>query len=121
MVVGFSLAATVAGGTAFLDSALSCAFGGTVLAAIASTGRRNWLDAALRRGPLAYYGKISYGLYMIHISVFIFLGSFDAAMNRYGMEGNWAVVAMRLAVSTAAATVLWYGFESQILKLKKYF
>jgi hypothetical protein len=42
-------------------------------------------------------------------------------MNAYGIPGNMAVVAMRLAVSTTAAAALWYGFESQILKLKRYF
>ena len=121
MLVGFSLAATVAAGTAYLDSALSCAFGGAVLASIASTGARNPLNAALRRGPLAYYGKISYGLYMIHIMVFIYYGWFDLRMDKYGMAGNLAVVGVRLAASTVAATVLWYGFESRILKLKRYF
>jgi peptidoglycan/LPS O-acetylase OafA/YrhL len=58
---------------------------------------------------------------MMHISVFIYIGSFDVAMDRYGMAGNLAVVAMRLAVSTLVAAALWYGFESQVLKLKKYF
>jgi peptidoglycan/LPS O-acetylase OafA/YrhL len=42
-------------------------------------------------------------------------------MDRYGMVGNLAVVALRLVISTVAATALWYGFESQILKLKRYF
>ena len=37
------------------------------------------------------------------------------------MAGNLAVVAFRLVASTLVATALWYGFESQILKLKKYF
>lgn len=120
-ILGFLVAGTIAGGTAYLDSGLAVGFAGLLLALIASTGARTPIHAFLRRGPAAFYGRISYGLYMIHISVFIFLGSFDAAMNRYGMAGNWAVVGMRLAVSTAAATVLWYGFESQVLKLKKYF
>ena len=40
-------AATIAGGTAFLDSALAIAFAGAVLASIASTGARNPLNAAL--------------------------------------------------------------------------
>ena len=35
------------------------------------------VNRALAKGPLAYYGRISYGLYMIHISVFIFFGWFD--------------------------------------------
>ncbi len=119
--LGFGAAATVAGGTAFLDSALAVGFAGAMLAAIASSGARNPLNALLRRGPLAFYGRISYGLYMIHIMVFVFLGWFDLWMDRYGMAGNLAVVAVRLAASTAVATVLWYGFESQILKLKRYF
>jgi peptidoglycan/LPS O-acetylase OafA/YrhL len=106
---------------AMLDSALALGFAGAVLALIASTGARNPVNAALRSGPLAFYGRISYGLYMIHIAVFVFIGSFDLAMDRYGTAGNLAVVGFRLAVSTAAAAALWYGFESQILKLKRYF
>jgi peptidoglycan/LPS O-acetylase OafA/YrhL len=119
--LGVLAAATVAGGTAFLDSALAVAFAGAVLALIASTGARNPINAVLRRGPLAFYGKISYGLYMTHIMVFIFFGWFDLRMDRYGMAGNLAVVAFRLGACTALATALWYGFESQILKLKRYF
>jgi peptidoglycan/LPS O-acetylase OafA/YrhL len=119
--LGVLAAATVAGGTAFLDSALAVAFAGAVLASIASTGARNPLNAVLRRGPLAFYGRISYGLYMTHLMIFIFFGWFDLRMDRYGTVGNLAVVAFRLAASTVLATALWYGFESQILKLKRYF
>jgi peptidoglycan/LPS O-acetylase OafA/YrhL len=118
---GLLAAATIAGGTAFLDSALAVSFAGAVLAAIASTGARNPLNIALCRGPLAFYGRISYGLYMIHISVFIFFGWFDLRMDGYGIRGNLAIVGFRLAVSTVAATALWYGFESQILRLKQFF
>jgi peptidoglycan/LPS O-acetylase OafA/YrhL len=58
---------------------------------------------------------------MIHIAIFIYFGWFDARMDRYGIPGNLAVVAFRVAASTAAATLLWYAFESQILKLKRHF
>jgi peptidoglycan/LPS O-acetylase OafA/YrhL len=119
LVLGLAAVPIVPG--ALLDSALAVGFAGAVLAAIASTGARNPLSAALRRGPLAFYGRISYGLYMIHIAVFIYFGWFDLRMDRYGMAGNLAIVAFRLAASTAAAAALWYGFESQILKLKRYF
>jgi peptidoglycan/LPS O-acetylase OafA/YrhL len=118
--LGIAAAATVAGGTAYLDSALATGFAGAVLAAIASTGARNPLSFALRSGVLPFYGRISYGLYMVHISVFIYFGWFDARMDRYGVAGNLAVVAARLVLSTAVATALWYGFESRILKLKRY-
>ena len=121
LLVGIAASATVAGGTSLLDTALATGFAGALLAAIASTGSRNPINALLRRGPLPFYGRISYGLYMIHIMVFIYLGSFDAHMNSHGIPGNIAVIALRLTVSTAAATALWYGFESQVLKLKRYF
>lgn len=121
VLAGFTAALTVAGGTAFLDSALTTGFAGTVLAAIASTGARNPLNAMLRLGPLPFYGRISYGLYMTHIMVFIYFGWFDRRMDAYGVTGNVAVVAFRLAAATVAATALWYGFESRILRLKRYF
>jgi peptidoglycan/LPS O-acetylase OafA/YrhL len=120
-LLGFLATATIAGGTRFLDSALAVAFGGTVLAAIAATGSRNPLNIALSRGPLAFYGRISYGLYMTHIMVFIFFGWVDLAIDRYGIAGSLALVAVRLTACTLFATALWYGFESKILKLKRYF
>jgi peptidoglycan/LPS O-acetylase OafA/YrhL len=153
-VAGMGAAATVAGGTSLLDSALSVGFAGAVLALMASTGARNPLSAALRRGPLAFYGRISYGLYMTHIAVFIYFGWFDVMMDCHGsaklmaaaclrmhlgpvarfaalvlsqtvaalhLPTNLAIVCFRLAATTAVASALWYGFESQILKLKRYF
>jgi peptidoglycan/LPS O-acetylase OafA/YrhL len=121
LVVGFVCAGTIAGGTSLLDTALALGFTGAVLAAITSTGARNPLSALLRRGPLAFYGRISYGLYLTHIMVFVFFGWFDHNMAPYGAAGVYAVVAFRLAATTAVAAALWYGFESQILKLKRYF
>lgn len=120
-VLGLGAAATIAGGTAFLDSALALGYAGAVLAAMASSGAGNPVNLLLRRGPLAFYGRISYGLYMIHIMIFIYFGWFDLKMDPYGIAGNLAIVGFRLAAATACATVLWYGFESQILKLKRRF
>ena len=121
IIVGFVAAGTIAGGTAFLYSALATGFGGAVLASIASTGSRNPINAMLRRGLLAFYGRISYGMYMTHIMVFIYFGWFDRRMDAYGIGGNLAVVAFRIVACTAVATVLWYGFESRILRLKRLF
>jgi peptidoglycan/LPS O-acetylase OafA/YrhL len=120
-VIGIGAAATIAGGTAFLDSGLAVGFSGLILALIASTGSQNPFIAVLRSGPVKFYGRISYGLYMSHISVFIFFGWFDAKMDRYGTAGNLAVVGFRLVVCTLVAAGLWYGFESQVLKLKSRF
>jgi peptidoglycan/LPS O-acetylase OafA/YrhL len=121
LLLGIAAAATIAAGTAFLDLALALAFGGAVLSCIASSGARTPLYAILGRGPLAFYGRISYGLYMIHIGVFIYFGWFDLKMDPYGTIGNLVIVAFRLTMATLFASALWYGFESQILKLKRYF
>jgi peptidoglycan/LPS O-acetylase OafA/YrhL len=58
---------------------------------------------------------------MVHIAVFIYFGWFDLKMDPYGIPGNLAIVAFRLAMATAVASALWYGFEKQILKLKRHF
>ena len=120
-VLGFGAAATYAGGTSLLDTALALGFAGAVTATMTTTGSRNPLSFLLRRGPLPFYGRISYGLYMTHIMVFVFFGWVDDKLTPYGMTGNLAIVAFRLAATTAVATMLWYGFESRILRLKKYF
>jgi peptidoglycan/LPS O-acetylase OafA/YrhL len=119
--VGLICAGTIAGGTAFLDSALTTLFGGAVLSSIASTGIGGPIHSALSRGPLAFYGKISYGLYMTHIGTFVYFGWVDARLNPYGIPGNLGVVAFRLIACTLVATILWYGFESRILRLKRHF
>ncbi len=116
---GWLATATVAAGTAFLDSALAFLFCGLLLIAIAGGGAR--LLAPLRRGPLAFYGTISYGLYMIHILVFVYFGSFSSRLTLMGTTGQLLITLLRLLASTLAATLLWYGFESQILKLKARF
>ncbi|HEX4322190.1 MAG TPA: acyltransferase [Acidobacteriaceae bacterium] len=123
-ILGVVFSATIAGGTSFLDSALALAFAGVVLAAVAGTGARNPVAAILRRGPLPYYGQISYGMYMTHILVFVYFGNFDARLDdkyHVSVAANLAIVGLRLLASTIVATVLWYGFESQVLKLKRYF
>lgn len=120
-VLGTIAVFTIAGGTAWLDTALAFGYGGIVLALAASVGSPNPINLILRRGPLAFYGKISYGLYMTHISVFIYIGWFDLKMDPYGTAGNLAIVAFRLVMATAVAAALWYGLESRVLKLKKHF
>ena len=74
--LGFLATATVFAGTSFLDLGLGIGFAGVVLTAIAGTGARNPVAYLLRRGPLPFYGKISYGLYAAHILVFRLLCEF---------------------------------------------
>jgi peptidoglycan/LPS O-acetylase OafA/YrhL len=106
---------------ASLDSAFALLFSGILLAAVAFSGTRGVFTSPWRLRLFGFYGRISYGLYMIHILVFALLGNIDLVLERHGMNGNLEIVAIRFLASTAAATALWYGFEKPILRLKRYF
>jgi peptidoglycan/LPS O-acetylase OafA/YrhL len=108
-------------GSAFSDSFLALLFAGMLLLALTTSGSHTFYNRALNAQPLRFYGRISYGLYMIHILTFTLIGAFDERMHRFGVTGDLTVVAVRIALSTLVATAMWYGFERPILKLKRYF
>ena len=73
LVAGIGAAATIAGGTAYLDSALALGFGGGVLALIASTGARNPVNAALRIGAAGVLRAHQLrALHVPHFGVYLF-------------------------------------------------
>jgi peptidoglycan/LPS O-acetylase OafA/YrhL len=77
---------------------------------------------ALTLRPLLFVGKISYGLYVTHVLVFSMMGGYvDKPLNRYGIPGNLAIVAIRLVASIGFAALMWHFFEKPILGLKRYF
>jgi peptidoglycan/LPS O-acetylase OafA/YrhL len=120
-VLGFAAAATVAGGTPLLDSAIALGFGGVVLLAMTTSGARNPINWLLSHGPLAFYGTISYGLYLCHILVFVYYGSFNSNLELMGVPGHLIIFGLRLLAATVFGTLLYYGVESQFMKLKRYF
>ena len=69
-----------------------------------------WYSRFLTWRPLKFLGTISYGLYMIHILCFVVIGAFDLRMQKYGLRGDLTIVVVRLALSIAVATLMWYGF-----------
>jgi peptidoglycan/LPS O-acetylase OafA/YrhL len=108
-------------GSNFTDTLLALGFGGMLVAALLVTGKPTGYGRFLTWRPLKYLGTISYGLYLIHILCFVVIGDFDLKMAKYGMWGDLSVVAVRMVLSIAAASLLWYGFERPILRLKRYF
>ena len=108
-------------GSALTDTLLAFGFGGMLIFALLVTGRQSLYGRFLTWPPLKYLGTISYGLYLIHILCFVVIGAFDLKMTRYGMWGDLAVVAVRIVLSISAASLLWYGFERPILRLKRHF
>lgn len=111
-------------GSAFTDTLLAIGFGGMLLAALLGQAapRPNLYCRALTFRPLLFVGKVSYGLYVTHILVFSILGGYvDKPLDPYGIPGNLAIVAIRLAAAIGFAALLWYRFEKPILALKRHF
>ena len=117
----FGVALMLYRGTAFADTFLALGFGGMLIAAVVAKPGSGLYTRALCAWPLKSIGTVSYGLYMMHILVFVVIGSFEFRMLRYGAWGNFAVVAVRIVLSLALAALLWFGFEKPILRLKRRF
>jgi peptidoglycan/LPS O-acetylase OafA/YrhL len=75
-----------------------------VIAAVVQP-RRGLLKAALSWSPLRWIGMISYGLYLWHWPIYLWLNT-----DRTGLSGN-ALLATRLLVTFAVATVSYYLVE----------
>lgn len=111
-------------GSAWTDTLLAIGFGGMLLTALLgqTEARPTLYLRALTPRPLLFIGKISYGFYVTHILVFSILGGYvDKHLDRFGIAGNLAVVAIRVIASIGFAALLWYWFEKPILGLKRYF
>lgn len=119
-LLGFAATASIAGGTCLLDTALVFGYGGLVLLALATTGAKSPLHWLMSKGPLAFYGTISYGLYLSHILVFVYYGSFNAHFDHMGITGHMLILALRLAAATFFGMILYFSVESQGMKLKKF-
>lgn len=111
-------------GSAFTDTLLAVGFGGMLLAALLghAAPRLTLYCRALGFRPLAFVGRISYGLYLTHILVFSILGGYvDKPLDRFGIPGNLAIVVIRLAAAIGVAALVWVRFEKPILSLKRHF
>jgi peptidoglycan/LPS O-acetylase OafA/YrhL len=111
----------------FLYSLLAIFFAGTLafcLAASSGILYRTTL-AFFSFGPLRFVGKISYCLYLVHRAAFALAASHTAqrVLNHipgYNHENSSQLVA-NWCLAFLIATLSWYLYESQILKLKRRF
>lgn len=90
--------------------------GGFLLAAVATTAvlcsvvcsQRSVLSTALSFAPLRYVGRISYGMYLWHFPLFLYL---DNA--RTGLTG-WPLFGLRVVATLGVATLSFYLIERPI-------
>jgi peptidoglycan/LPS O-acetylase OafA/YrhL len=82
---------------------------------VLSIPQTHFINRMLKLKFLAYTGKISFGLYVFHIFCY-------ALGNRYFSTRYWPLqLAIGLSLAYIVASVSFYFFESNFLKLKKYF
>lgn len=75
--------------------------------------------------PLKYLGKISYGIYVFHIPIYLFLANFLAIyLKNYHLNSSSLLLIIgfsSLAITLLMSSLSFYLFERPILSLKKYF
>lgn len=102
--------------TPYIPTALA----GVCLVGMASRGFVGPFGYLLQSAPMTYIGRISYGIYVIHMFVpHLMMNLFPQA--GFDKPGGWPHFAIFTAVSIFLATLSWYLYEAPINRLKKYF
>jgi peptidoglycan/LPS O-acetylase OafA/YrhL len=103
---------------------LAAGFAGALAISLTADPARTLVGRALTRRWLTYTGRISYGVYLIHVPIFMIVsmasrkiwGSADYSSAIQGL-----MVCAAFALVYAVASISWFYFERPILKLKDKF
>lgn len=105
-VVGLSADAT---DYAFRPRLIVAVVAAAIVVVHAATGPRSWLNYALSFPPLRYIGRISYGLYLYHMGILMYL---EQVLPHSTWETRTAIV---IPVTIAIAAASWHYVESRFL------
>jgi peptidoglycan/LPS O-acetylase OafA/YrhL len=99
---------------------------GAVLIIALTAPATGLLNRLLTSSPLLFFGKYSYGLYVLHRPIIYPLKKMvpvERLAEFFGsaLLGNLCFQAMNLILSIVLALACWHLFESPFLKLKRYF
>lgn len=86
-----------------------------LLLADLTAGRHSLLRATFARGPLVFLGRISYGIYLLHLPIYFIV---EQALPDWTLMQK---LPLKLALSLAAATASYYAIERPCLRLKARF
>jgi peptidoglycan/LPS O-acetylase OafA/YrhL len=70
------------------------------------------------KGFLVCTGRISYGLYLLHLLAF---DLFDSAKMRTRLHGSFGYLIASLVVTYALASISFFAYEAPINRLKRFF
>jgi peptidoglycan/LPS O-acetylase OafA/YrhL len=103
---------------------IAIAFTGFLAIALVNNSHRSLLYRFLTTSWLRYTGKISYGLYLLHMPIFLFIRDVSVTLKSlthsqvlYNLIGG----SVQFFFAFVLASVSWYFFEAPILRLKEFF
>ncbi|MGN6626517.1 MAG: acyltransferase family protein [Tepidisphaeraceae bacterium] len=105
-----------AGGATYAVTAVAAVW----LIGMASRGFKGPIGWLLTFAPLVYIGRISYGLYVLHMFVPHLLAYLFPHLN-FKSYGSWGNFLGFTTISIGLASVSWFAFEAPINRLKRYF
>ena len=106
-------------------TAIAVLYGSLLVVAVLRPPRL--ISAVLESKPLAFFGRYSYGMYVIHVPLLIVLGSSGVTGARFeSFIGNSLLALIAYTITLLAATVIcalltWHLFEKRFLRLKRHF
>ena len=131
--IGFTLLTSVTSKLGWLNHTCLAMFC-CALIYFVSAGSTNWLQNLLKWEPLVRIGKISYGIYVLHMLAPAFWDwlYYSAPIPGYRIlprlgiqpelhQLHWFKVAAWLIITMSFSCASWFLFESRILALKRYF
>ena len=118
LALGVFGAKPVSANLRFSALALLC-FGLVGSALLANT--RSLLNQCLTASWLRYTGRICFGLYLLHVTVFDILTPERLSSLGSGWAGSLGVLIIDFAAVFVVASLSWHFFESPVLSLKGYF
>ena len=103
---------------------IAICFTGFLGVSLTSECQTSLLGVFLSLRALRYVGKISYGLYLLHMPIFLFVG--DYARQRtlsahFPAAINILITLVQFGAAFATASISWRFFETPILRLKARF
>lgn len=106
-----------------VSTVLSDSFSGLFffwLVARAAQGFGGWTKTVLELRPLVYLGKISYGIYLIHLFVPYVVWKVMERLGLMSLSQNKAfLIPLWTGVTVWGAMLSWHAFEKPINDLKK--
>jgi peptidoglycan/LPS O-acetylase OafA/YrhL len=89
----------------------------------AARGFSGWFGRLLQWSPIAYLGKISYGLYVFHnLAVYgVVFGVWYLHFPEMCLKAEWLLRLELPILTIAAAALSWHFFEKPLNDLKRYF